>query len=56
LARWLEPAAAAQAGEWAARLVLSFCSCPSPGVDLTDPPAVARLVTTFMLPGLSPGR
>jgi AcrR family transcriptional regulator len=52
LLRWLPADEARQAGEWAARLVLSFCFCPSPVVDLTDPDGVRWLVTTFMLGGL----
>ncbi len=36
-ARWLEPAQASRAAEWAVRIVLAYCSDPSPYADLTDP-------------------
>ncbi|MDQ1427919.1 MAG: hypothetical protein QOK39_1395 [Acidimicrobiaceae bacterium] len=56
LARWLSPGEARRAGEWAVRIILSFCFCPSPGVDLTDLATARRVVATFMLPGLQPDR
>jgi AcrR family transcriptional regulator len=54
LARWLDLADALRAAEWAARVVLSFGSCPTPEVDLADEASVRRFVATFMLPGLIP--
>ena len=54
LARWLGPDDAHRAGEWAARLVLSYALCPTRHVDLTDEASVRRLVTTFVLPALTP--
>lgn len=56
LARWLPPGQARRAGDWAVRIILSFCFCPSPGVDLTDLATARRVVATFMLPGLQPDR
>jgi AcrR family transcriptional regulator len=52
LGRWLEPEQAVRAGEWAARIVLSYLLCPSETVDLTDLPAVEHLVSTFVVPGI----
>lgn len=52
LGRWLGPDDAARAGEWAARIVLSYLSCPREGMDLTDPAAVRSLVATFVVPGI----
>lgn len=43
---------AARAGEWLARLVISYALCPSPWVDITDEASVRSLVRTFVLPGL----
>ena len=40
------------AAEWVARIVLSYTSCPAPGVQLTDAESVRRLVRSFVLPGL----
>lgn len=51
LAPWLGPNAA-RAGEWVARIVLSYVCCPTDGVDLADEASTRRLVTTFVLPGL----
>ena len=51
-ARWLEPEQAARAAEWAVRIMLSYLSCPSPGVDLADPDSARRLVRRFVLPGI----
>jgi hypothetical protein len=51
-ARWLEPEQAARAAEWAVRIVLSYLSCPSDGVDLTDAESTRRLVRRFVLPGI----
>ena len=52
LARWMTPAEAARVAEWAARIVLSYAVSPSPRTDLCDPSQAARLVHTFMLPGI----
>jgi AcrR family transcriptional regulator len=54
LAPWLDLPDALRAAEWAARIVLSFESCPASDVDLDDEPSVRRFVTTFMVPGLIP--
>jgi AcrR family transcriptional regulator len=42
---------AAVAAEWVARIVLSYTSCPAPGVRLTDDASVRTLVRAFVLPG-----
>jgi AcrR family transcriptional regulator len=52
LARYLPADAAPRAGEWVARIVLSYTSCPADGVDLADEESVRRLARTFVLPGL----
>ena len=52
LGRWLAHEDALRAGEWAARIVLSYSVCPGGGVDLADDASVRQLVTTFILPGL----
>lgn len=51
-ARWLEPDQAARAAEWAIRIVISYLSCPSDGVDLTDPKSARALARRFVLPGI----
>jgi AcrR family transcriptional regulator len=52
LARWLPADDALRAAEWAARIVLSYTSCPADDVDLADEASARRLVQTFVLPGL----
>lgn len=52
LDRWLEPEEAARVAEWAARIVVSYLACPSGRMDLTDEDDVARLVATFVMPGI----
>lgn len=52
LARWLRPAEAARVAEWATRIVLSFAISPSDRTDLCDPEQAARLVETFVMPGV----
>jgi AcrR family transcriptional regulator len=54
LRRWL-PAHldALRAGEWLARIVLSYLCSPSPSVDMRDEASVRRLVQAFVLPGLA---
>jgi AcrR family transcriptional regulator len=54
LTRWLDLADALRAAEWAARIVLSFGSCPASDVDLADEASVRCFVATFMVPGLIP--
>jgi AcrR family transcriptional regulator len=45
---------AARAGEWLARIVVSYLVAPSAGFDLTDPESIRRLVRAHVLPGLTP--
>ena len=52
LARWMSPAEAERVAEWATRIVLSYALSPSAAMDLTDPAHTARLVETFVLPGI----
>ena len=52
LARFLEPDAAERAGEWLARMILSYFCSPTDLVDLADPISVRRLVADFVVPGL----
>jgi AcrR family transcriptional regulator len=56
LARFLAPDEARRAAEWTARVLLAFCLCPAPGVDLSDDGSTRSVVTTFLLPGLAPDR
>jgi AcrR family transcriptional regulator len=51
-ARWLEPAEASRAAEWAVRIVLAYCSGPPAGTDLGDPDDARALVRAFVLPGI----
>jgi AcrR family transcriptional regulator len=51
-ARWLEPEQASRAAEWAVRIVLAYCSDPSPYADLTHPADTRALVRAFVLPGI----
>ncbi len=51
-ARWLEPEQASRAAEWAVRIVMAYCSNPSPHADLTDPADTRALVRSFVLPGI----
>jgi AcrR family transcriptional regulator len=51
-ARWLEPEQASRAAEWAVRIVMAYCSDPSPHADLADPADTRALVRTFVLPGI----
>ena len=51
-ARWLEPEQASRAAEWAVRIVMAYCSDPSPHADLADPSDTRALVRTFVLPGI----
>ena len=54
LARFLPPGRAERAGEWLARVVLSYLCSPSATVTLTDAESVRRLVADFVAPGLTP--
>jgi AcrR family transcriptional regulator len=53
---WLEPQVgpelAARAGDWVARLVLSYALVPSEWFDLGDEGDARRFTRTFLLPGL----
>ncbi len=51
-ARWLVPAQASRAAEWAVRIVLAYCSGPPAGTDLGDPDDARALVRAFVLPGI----
>jgi hypothetical protein len=51
-ARWLEPEQASRAAEWAVRIVMAYCSDPSPHADLANPSDTRALVRTFVLPGI----
>src|SRR5205814_557270 len=44
---------AARAAEWLARILLSYLSCPTASVDLSDPASVRALVDDFVVPGLT---
>ena len=52
LARFLGADAAERAGEWLARMILSYLCSPTDLVDLADPISVRRLVADFVVPGL----
>ena len=53
LERWLDRDTALRAGEWAARLVLSYACTPGEShVDVADEASVRSLVRAFVLPGL----
>jgi AcrR family transcriptional regulator len=54
LARFVGDDEAPRAAEWLARIVFSYAVSPTPGVDITDPASVRRLVRDFVLPGLRP--
>ncbi len=51
-ARWLEPEQASRAAEWAVRIVMAYCSDPSPHADLSDSADTRALVRRFVLPGI----
>lgn len=53
LARWMRPPEAERVAEWATRIVLSYAIAPSPFVDAGDEGSVARLVGSFMMPGIA---
>jgi AcrR family transcriptional regulator len=54
LRRFLPEDRARRAAEWAARLVVAYAADPEAPIDLTDEADVRRLVSTFVLPGLTP--
>ena len=45
---------ARRAAEWLARVVLTYVLNPSEHVDLTDPVAARHLLSTYVVPGLTP--
>lgn len=55
---WLAPHVgdelALRAGEWVARLVLSYTLSPTPDFDLAEQADARRFTKTFLLPGLQP--
>jgi AcrR family transcriptional regulator len=53
LTPFLDPDSAERAGEWLARMILSYVSSPTDSVDLADPNSVRRLVADFVVPGLT---
>ena len=57
LAPWLTPHTGAdlalRAGEWVARLVVSYSLSPSPSFDFTDEDDVRRFAAAYLLPGLT---
>jgi AcrR family transcriptional regulator len=54
LRRFLADDLARQAAEWAARLVVLYVADPEAPLDLTDDADVRRLISTYVLPGLTP--
>lgn len=52
LAPFVGTETALRAGEWVARLVLSYALVPSPAYDLTVEADARRFTRTFLLPGL----
>jgi AcrR family transcriptional regulator len=52
LERFVGAQRAHRAGEWLARIVLSYVINPIDSVDLADPNSVRRLVADFVVPGL----
>jgi len=53
LTPFVDPADAERAGEWLARMILSYVCSPTALVDLADPISVRRLVADFVAPGLA---
>jgi AcrR family transcriptional regulator len=56
LERWLDPPAAARAGEWLLRVVTAYLVClddADVSPSLADPKAVRALVADFVVPGLT---
>jgi AcrR family transcriptional regulator len=53
LERFVGTDRALRAGEWLARMILTYVSSPTDEVDLADPISVRRLVADFVVPGLT---
>jgi hypothetical protein len=53
LERFVGADASLRAGEWLARMILTYCGSPTDAVDLADPSSVRRLVADFVVPGLT---
>jgi AcrR family transcriptional regulator len=53
LTRFVGADASERAGEWLARMILSYVCSPTDLVDLSDPISVRRLVAEFVAPGLA---
>jgi AcrR family transcriptional regulator len=53
LERFVGADASLRAGEWLARMILTYVCSPTDAVDLADPSSVRRLVTDFVVPGLT---
>lgn len=53
LVPFVGPADSERAGEWLARMILSYVCSPTALVDLADPLSVRRLVADFVAPGLA---
>jgi len=53
LGRFVDHDEALRLSEFAARLVLSYLSCPAQGIDITDRDDVRVLVRRFVLPGVA---
>ncbi len=51
--RFLDVTESGRLAEWVGRIVLSYLTCPSPHVDLTDDASVRRLIGDFVLPGIT---
>jgi AcrR family transcriptional regulator len=52
LERFVGADASLRAGEWLARMILTYVGSPTDAVDLADPSSVRRLVADFVVPGL----
>jgi len=52
VARFIDPALAAEVVEWGARLVLSYTCEPNVTIDLTDSASAERIVTRHLIPGI----
>ena len=52
LQRWMSPDAAAEAGEWVVRQILSYVSAQDKRVEPQEPETVRRFVRTFVQPGV----
>ena len=53
LERFVGADASLRAGEWLARMILTYVGSPTDAVDLADPSSVRRLVADFVVPGLT---